>query len=452
MAVDTPSRRRRGATVSRMTTPIDERYASLLAKIEDDQSALTSLSVEHEALTRQAYLQARDDIQGRVSGLIEERGGLRNLSSRDRWRLTRDTGLIENIEGRLTEMGAEHSSIVANSFQAGGSLARQHLGDELTALVSHVNEVSGIATPVAAAVDFARLDTAAIELGLGTALNDVDALTQATRITMTREITAGVAAGEGIRDLSRRIDTLEEISKNRAEVITRWSTIKSYNLAHQATYEAAQESIPGLRKMWLTQADERACPHCLAQHGQIVDVGGDFNPDLTYGTTPPDPYQGFLQTPPLHPRCRCTITSWHEDWRAYTEFTPEELSAEGRDLAIEKGFPNAATAGVRGVSPTVGIEASARNALGDILRGVYVFDDFSGTVRIAEGANLNTARLRLRDAGFRVRTVPDNPRLLRIDLPQGRRVPRMVRSTRLKALSPGRWDEIKRGLLHCGFR
>lgn len=426
-----------------------DEYAILLAKIEDQQSQLTEMSAGHEALTRQAYQQAADDINLRMADLIESRGGIAELSPRDRFRLTRDTGMLEQIDGRLAELGTEHTNIVINGFQEGGTLARAHLGDELAALVTHANSVSGTALPVAAAIDFAKLDTTAIELGLGTAMNDVTALNQATRVTMKREITAGMVAGESIRDLSARIDGLEDISRNRAEVITRWSATKSYNLAHQATYEAAEQSIPGLRKMWLTQTDERTCPHCLAQNGIVVDVVDDFDPNLTYAGTPPEPYQGFMETPPLHPRCRCTITSWHESWRAYTTRTPEELNADARDQSIAQGHPKATTAGITGVAPLQGAEATARNALGDIMQGVFVFNDTGGTVKVAAGDILE-ARLALRNAGFRVSQVDDT--LLKFDFPRGLALPRTIRSTKLKALSPHRWDEIKRGLRQCGLK
>lgn len=450
MRGSTPALRGRGATVSG-TMPIDQ-FGRLLDRIEAQQDRLSQLSTNHEMLTRQAYLQARDDINQRMADLINSRGGLSGLSARDRWRLTRDTGLIQNIEGRLTEMGVQHTSIVTNSFAASGALARGHLADELATLVHHVNVTSGIATPVAAIVDFAKLDSVAIELGLGTALNDVTGLTEAVKIQMRREITAGVAAGEGIRKLSSRIDGLEGISRNRAEVITRWSTIKSYNLAHQATYEAAEQSIPGLRKMWLAQSDERTCPHCLAQHGIVVDIVDDFDSNLTYASTPPEPYQGFTETPPLHGRCRCTITSWHESWRAYTSATPEELNAAARERAVAQGHPKASTAGTVGVLPEVGFEKGARSALGDMLSGIFILGENQGTVRIVEGVEMSAARLRLRNAGYRVKDVVDNPRLLRIDLPAGLRLPRMIRSTRLRAIPPGRWDEIKRGLTLCGLK
>ena len=204
--------------------------------------------------------------------------------------------------------------------------------------------------------------------------------------------------------------------------------------------------------MWLAQTDERTCPHCLAQHGTVVQIADEFDPNLTFASTAPEPHNGFLEVPPLHPRCRCTITSWHESWRAFTSQTPEELSSVGRDLSLQQGHPKASTAGVTGVAPTVGIQDAASDALGDLMRGVYVFDDFSGTVRIVDGGDMNAARLALRDAGFRVIDVADDPRLLRIEWPQGLKLPRTIRSTRLKALGTGRWDEIKDGLLACGMR
>lgn len=427
-----------------------ERYRPLLAKIEDQQSQLTALSANYELQVRQAYETAADDISERISDLIESRGGLENLTSRDRWRLTRDTGLLEQVEERIVDLGGQQKNLVTQAFTQAGTLAKGHLEDELADLVSHINVTSGVGTPVLGAVSFTQLDDAAIELGLGTALNDTQNLTNETRALLRREVTAGVAAGEGIRPLSRRIEGLAEVGANRAEMITRWATIKGYNLSHQVAYERSLSSIQGLKKMWLTQVDERTCPHCLAQHGTVVDVTEDFDPDVTYANKPVDPYQGFLQVPPLHPRCRCTITSWHESWRAYTESTPEELHADARDEALGQGLPKA-TEDVtgQGVLPTVGIQGRASSALGDVMSGIYVFDDFSGTVRLVDGADVAEARARLRNAGFRVRSVDGDEFLLKIDIPEGIPLPRMIRSTRLRALHADRWDMIKNGLLAC---
>ncbi len=427
-----------------------EKYQSLLTKIEDQATQLSALSAGHELEVRQAYVSARTSVNTRIQDLIESRGGLAGLSGRDRWRLTRDTSLLGDIEQRITALGGTQTSIVTQAFSEAGILSRGHLGTELNALTAHINDVSGSARPIMGAVDFAALDTTAIELGLGTAINDTQNLTAGTRAAIRREVTAGVAAGEGIDKLSRRVEGLMDVGANRAEMITRWSTIKGYNLAHQAAYEQAATQIDGLKKMWLTQTDERACPHCLAQHGIIVDVTGEFDASMTYANTPAEPLGGFLETPPLHPRCRCTITSWHESWRAYTESTPEELHADARDQAIRQKHPKATDDLVgQGVLPEVGIQSRASGALGEIMRGVYVLDDFSGTVRLVDGADINEARAKLRNAGFRVRSVDGDRLLLKIDFPSGIPLPRMIRSTKLRALHVERWDQIKSGLLAC---
>ncbi len=427
-----------------------EKYQPLLTKIEDQASQLSALSATHELEVRQAYVGARNSVNTRIQDLIESRGGLGGLSSRDRWRLTRDTSLLGDIEQRISALGGTQTSVITQAFTEAGTLSRGHLATELNALTAHINDVSGSARPVIGAVNFAALDNTAIELGLGTAINDTRNLTAGTQAAIRREVTAGVASGEGIQKLSRRVEDLMDVGADRAEMITRWSTIKGYNLSHQAAYESAETQIDGLKKMWLTQTDERACPHCLAQHGIVVSVTDDFDSSLTYANTPPDPLGGVLEVPPLHPRCRCTITSWHESWRAYTESTPEELHATGRDQAIIQQHPKATDDLVgQGVLPQVGIQAKAQGALGEIMRGVYVFDDFSGTVRLVDGADVAEARAKLRNAGFRVRSVDDDLLLLRIDFPQGIPLPRMIRSTKLRALHVERWDQIKAGMLAC---
>lgn len=432
----------------------NDTYARLLDKLEEQQHELSALSADAELVTRAAYLQARDDIAARMAELIESRGGLANLSPRDRYRLTRDTGLMESVERRLTELGVEHQSTVVQAFTESGVLAQSHLTAEMNALRQQLQLVHGPGTPLAAAgVDFARLDTAAVELGLGTAINDTQNLSAAARIGVTRELQAGIAAGEGIPALTRRLDVIEELSTQRAEVISRWTAIKGYNLSRQAAYEDAATTITGLKKMWLTQADERACPHCLGLHGIVIEIADSFDPEMTYAETPIDPYQGFLEVPPLHPRCRCTITSWHESWRAYTDFTPEELHATAQDLAIEQGFPKATDDLVSlGVAPVTGIQQTAASALGDLMRGIFIIDDTSATVRIQSSADLIVARQKLRDAGFRVRRVEGADSLLRVDFPQGLALPRMVRSSRLRAVQRARWETIKEGILRCGLR
>lgn len=431
--------------------PIDnDAYEALLAKIQDQSDEAGALADQAAVQTRQAYLAARDDIAERMEELIESRGGLANLSARDRFRLTRDTGLIQNIEGRLSQLGVDHQSVVVQHFTEAGGLASKHLTSEVAAHLQHLSEVVGESVPGLTALDFSRLDTAALELGLPTAIRDTKALSAATQTQVTRSVQQGVAAGEGIPALSRRLSVLSEISEARGEVISRWATIKGYNMARQVGYEQASTVVPGIQKMWLASRDERTCPHCLALHGSLVAVDGEFSHDRTYANKPAEVYQGVLETPPRHPRCRCTITSWMEEWRAFTDVTPQELEVQGLELAQEAGLPKAAItqAGKAGVQTATQIGARILDAAGDKLLGVQMVDDFGATVRFAP-ADLDDVRLQLRNAGFRVRRVPDADDLLRVDLPEGIPLPRLLRSTKLKAIPAQRWEVIRDGLLRC---
>jgi hypothetical protein len=431
--------------------PLETAYERLLAKLTAQSDEAGALSDEAAAATRTAYLNARIDIDNRMKDLIERRGGLENLDQGDRFRLTRDTAIIQEAERRLDQLGVEHESIVNHHFTVAGQLAQGHVGEELAEHVAQINKVNGNARLVSA-ISTSQIDRAAVELGLGTAIADTKALNQALQLQVTREITEGVIAGEGIPQLSRRLDVIPEISSSRGEVISRWATIKGYNLSRQAQYEASLSVMPMLMKQWLCATDERTCPHCLAHHGEIVAVPDQFDASRTYAATPITPYQGQLEVPPLHPRCRCTITAWTEDWRAYTDATPQELEATAKDLAVAQGFPKAASAlpAEAGVKTATNMSHRIEQALQEALVGLSLLDDFSGTVRFT--GSIDDARLALRNAGFRVRVIDGVDDMLRVDLPDGIPLPRMIRSTKLKALAADQWDMTKGRMLRCAKR
>lgn len=431
--------------------PLETAYERLLQTLAEQQDAAGVLSDESAAITRQAYLNARIDIQNRMEDLIESRGGLGGLSAGDRFRLTRDTALIQNVEQRLDSLGVEHQSIVNKHFTEAGQLANKHVSAELAEHIAQINHVKG-SEAIVSAINVGQLDTAAVELGLGTAIRDTQNLTDAMRVTVTREITEGVVAGEGIPALSRRLAVIPEISEARGEVISRWATIKGYNLSRQAAYQASLSVVPTLMKQWLCATDERTCPHCLAHHGEIAAVNAQFDASRSFAETPVTPYQSELETPPLHPRCRCTIVAWTEEWRAYTDATPQELEATGRELAAAQGFPKAAVSvpGQTGLPISVNMSHKIEQALQEALSGFSQLDAFSGTVRFT--GSIDEARLKLRNAGFRVRVVDGADDLLRVDLPEGIPLPRMLRSTRLARVPDEQWTMIREGLLRCANR
>jgi hypothetical protein len=89
-------------------------------------------------------------------------------------------------------------------------------------------------------------------------------------------------------------------------------------------------------------------------------------------------------------------------------------------------------------------------ALQEALVGLSLLDDFSGTVRFT--GSIDDARLALRNAGFRVRVIDGVDDMLRVDLPDGIPLPRMIRSTKLKALAADQWDMTKGRMLRCARR
>lgn len=94
----------------------------------------------------------------------------------------------------------------------------------------------------------------------------------------------------------------------RAARVARTETIRASNRGAKVAYRRA--GVTNLR--WLAASD--ACPYCSSLNGTVVgidrnflNVGEDFQPD---GTTSPYRVRYLdVDTPPLHPNCRCSIVA-----------------------------------------------------------------------------------------------------------------------------------------------
>ena len=318
----------------------NERYDQLLKIMERHGLEMSHMSQTYEKELVKTYQQAAAEVNERVLSLQNQIDELpRGVSTgRLRWRMARESGLLDSIESRISELGGATGRKVTEGWGKATEMARAHMDVEMQPFAEQVRRTSGIS---ALAVDFTALDTAAIELGLGTALADTSTLTSSMQVALRREIQAGIAAGQNMRAIAGRVDDIVGVGGGRrAEAITRWSVVKGYNLSRQASMESTLMAIPTMQKQWLAQADERTCPHCLAQHGTTVEVTSEFDPENTYAETPPKPHGGFLLVPPLHPLCRCLIVAWDESFRAYTdpEAMPELQHEQAREMALSKGF------------------------------------------------------------------------------------------------------------------
>jgi HK97 family phage portal protein len=125
-------------------------------------------------------------------------------------------------------------------------------------------------------------------------------------------------------DLRSSIDTYffdydDELQpKGRAAMIARTELSNATGFAQQEVYK----ETGAVGKQWLTATDERVCEECESMNdkygsGMIVGIGENFfnkGDELPSGET--NDWEA-VDTPPLHPSCRCDIIPIYEESRSY---------------------------------------------------------------------------------------------------------------------------------------
>lgn len=117
----------------------------------------------------------------------------------------------------------------------------------------------------------------------------------------------GIQAGEALGDLKKRVDQVYDGAEGyRSLRVARTETLKASN---SATEEAYTQTGYVNSKQWVVNPD--ACPQCEAFDGKEVGLGETFakqgeSYDDANGDTHQVDYED-VETPPLHPNCRCTI-------------------------------------------------------------------------------------------------------------------------------------------------
>lgn len=133
------------------------------------------------------------------------------------------------------------------------------------------------------------------------------------------ELIEGMNAGEGIAELTERVNgTYAHWNKVRSESIAQNQAIRASN---RANLEAYKQSGVVKKKVWI--ANPGACHWCAPLDGKIVELEKPFMPSGNIGDeytvkvngkdqTIPLDYE-TIETPPLHTRCRCSISAWIEE-------------------------------------------------------------------------------------------------------------------------------------------
>lgn len=301
----------------------------ILGALSDDQAHQIGL----------AYEQARKEISTDLQALWEK-ASIGTLTPAQQVQMLRNSEMISQIDGHLGRLQQTALGIQDNAWTQGAQLGLSHANAELALGLSDFGGPGVVGASV-----FGRIDNVAVDLGMTAAVNETQNLAGKLRLDLQRELQTGVLKGEGIRDLTKRLDQphllggAKVASGNRAELIARYSTIKGHNAGADHAYNEAAKSIPGLQKEWIVTRDERTCPHCLAHHGEVVSVDAEFDQSRSFAKTPPAVYGGTLEYPPLHPRCRCTIVSWHPRWAGLSDHPPEAQQEQAQELAQQAGFP-----------------------------------------------------------------------------------------------------------------
>lgn len=123
-----------------------------------------------------------------------------------------------------------------------------------------------------------------VEREAGTKIKGIN---DTTLKAIREELEEGIANGEGIPELAKRVrNVFEFANRQRSEVIARTETLRAYRHGNLELYEAS-----GLQYgQWWVAMDERTCDECMSLHGQTfpLDEARELNESI-------------------HPNCRCVI-------------------------------------------------------------------------------------------------------------------------------------------------
>lgn len=314
----------------------------ILALAGQQQQILAALEDQQAKTLTQAWTQARTEIGQRMDQLwVQTFGSGIQPEPKDVIEWTQRTEMLRVLDDRLDALGVTTQTLQGGAWSAGAQLGFKDAQAQLGLVLEDFGGAGVIGKST-----FGRLDLLRHDLAMTAAMNETRNLSTVLRADIHRELIAGATQGEGIRKLRRRIDPLlggatVNGGQKRSELIARWSSIKGYNAAADDALNDAAQSIPGLQKMWLVQRDERTCPHCMAHWGEVVDADAEFDKERTFAGTPQKVYGDVLEYPPLHPRCRCTITSWHPRWQSYATLPPDVLRDQAQEAAQKAGFTTA---------------------------------------------------------------------------------------------------------------
>ncbi|HEV2579401.1 MAG TPA: phage portal protein [Ktedonobacteraceae bacterium] len=191
--------------------------------------------------------------------------------------------------------------------------------------------------------DLAALFTAqTIAYLLNLAGTKVQQISGTTLTDLRQALATGVAAGESIPELAKRIDQLylTQIIPNRSTNIAQSEVCAASNWA---SHQAASQSGLTLNKVWLATEDSRTWPDHADADGQKVALDQPFTVGGEQMMFPGDSSMGAS----AKEICRCRCTQYYERADATTGTQDEERDGEAGDEKVIRLIPRRSYRSVR---------------------------------------------------------------------------------------------------------
>lgn len=139
----------------------------------------------------------------------------------------------------------------------------------------------------------------------------LEGITAEVGTQISRELTDGLQAGIGPRDMARNLtDRVDAIGKTRATVLARTEVINAHAEATLNRYDELDVEGVTVRAEWQTAGDARVCPICQALEGRTWTIQEARETRLDLSGRVPDDVSGASDVPvkpPAHPQCRCAL-------------------------------------------------------------------------------------------------------------------------------------------------
>jgi len=139
-------------------------------------------------------------------------------------------------------------------------------------------------------------------------------------INLRQQLTQGIVRGESINNISKRLTKLFGIDLYKAERIVRTEVLRTYELAHLASYEKASKKLD-IDKQWLSAIDRRTRYSHVEMDGILAEKDGMFTLQAGDNSGAQAEAPKLFGIPSEDINCRCTFVEILNK-----KYEPEEIS------------------------------------------------------------------------------------------------------------------------------